>query len=93
MSYLHDPATVPVLEVPATAEGIRIGSSRAEVLAAYPTAIELSVEDPARGTRDQVVAAQGPELAYVFDIMDGLVGEMTWGVGLEDGIAGEFCAG
>lgn len=92
-SYLDDPAAAPPLEMPATAEGITIGSTTADVLTAYPGASEISVEDPARGVREQIVAPQSAGLAYVFDITSGVVSEMTWGAGLEDGIAGEYCAG
>ena len=90
--YLGDPVTAPPHEMPATAEGIAIGSTLEDVLDAYPGARELTLDDPARGSRDQVVVESAPARHYVFDVVDGVVAELTWGADLEDGIAGELCA-
>ena len=44
---------------PATPEGITIGSTRAAVLAAYPSATEVSFNDTSRGPRTQIVVLHG----------------------------------
>lgn len=88
--YYADPAAAT--EMPATAEGIMIGSSEAEVYAAYPGAFENTFEDISRGPRTQIVVPGPAGMGLVFDLSDGLVWEITWGDGLDDGVGGEFCA-
>ncbi|WP_084104099.1 hypothetical protein [Demequina sp. NBRC 110056] len=92
MIYLDDPAAASPHDVPATAEGVGIGSPAADLAAAYPTAREVTQDDPSRGTRQQVVVEEADAHHYVFDIVDGVVAEVTWGTGLSGGIAGELCA-
>ena len=91
--YAGDLSALEPWEVPRTATGIGLGSSRDAVEAAYPASYGLTVDDPSRGPRDQVVVPHETGLAFVFDVVDGTVTEMTWGAGLLDGIAGELCAG
>ncbi|WP_062134375.1 hypothetical protein [Demequina aestuarii] len=93
VAYLADLAGLDPWEIPRTAEAVGIGSTREAVRAAYPGAEERTVEDPERGPRDQMIAPQGAGLAYVFDVTDGLVSEMTWGIGLDHGVTGDLCTG
>lgn len=88
--YYEDPAAA--VEVPTTAEGITIGSSGPEVYGAYPSAFENAFEDVSRGPRTQIVVPGPAGMGLVFDLRDGLVWEITWGEGLDDGVSGEFCA-
>ncbi len=90
--YRGDLATASPHDLPSTREGVAPGSPRADVADAYPTAKEITQDDPARGVRQQVVAEQPGSHHYVFDIVDGVVAELTWGTGLSSGIAGELCA-
>lgn len=92
MIYLADPETAPPHEVPATAEGVSIGSSVADVVAAYAHARQVVHDDPSRGTREQYVVDDGANHWLVFDIVGEVVSEMTWGIDLPGGIAGELCA-
>ena len=93
MSWFSDPAEATSLDMPATAEGITIGSTKADVLAAYPTATEVSFDDISRGPRTQLVVSTGDDTSYNFDITDGLVNEISWGYGIaEGGPNGELCA-
>ncbi len=78
--------------MPTTAEGIGIGSPVADVYTAYPDAFELVLDDPSRGERTEIVVPGPATLGYVFDAREGMVAEITWGVGMDDGVAGEFCA-
>jgi hypothetical protein len=92
MQWLDDPALATQYEMPATPEGITIGSTEAQLLAAYPSAQTLLVDDMARGPRDERIVLGPSGLAYVFDIVDGLVSEVTWGERLTMGANGEYCA-
>jgi|GEM_PF-1646032 len=92
MIYLADPETAPPHEVPATAEGISLGSSVADVLVSYAGARQVVQEDPSRGTREQYVVDDGGGHWLVFDIAGEVVSEVTWGLDLEAGIAGELCS-
>lgn len=92
MQWLNDPTLATTYEMPATQEGITIGSTEADLLAAYPTATSVSFDDYARGPRDQRLVSGSAGNTYVFDIIDGLVTEITWGQRLEGGAQGEYCA-
>jgi len=93
MYWFGDPLDAPSWEIPTTAEGISIGSSAAAVKAAYPAATEVSFDDLARGPRTQLVVPTGPATTYNFDIVDGVVTEMSWGEGLSaGGPNGDLCA-
>jgi hypothetical protein len=93
LKWFADPADAASYEMPATAEGITIGSSAADVLAAYPDATEVSFDDISRGPRKQLVAPTSDTTSYNFDIADGVVTEISWGTGLsEGGPNGELCA-
>ena len=93
VKWFGDPADAASYEMPATAEGITIGSTKAEVLAAYPTATEVSFDDISRGPRKQLVVPTGDGTTYNFDITNKLVSEISWGEGLADGGPnGELCA-
>ncbi len=93
LRWFSDPATATGYDLPATPEGITIGSTRAATLAAYPTATEVSFDDMARGPRTQIVVPTGPDTTYNFDITDGVVTEISWGTGLSaGGPNGDLCA-
>lgn len=90
--WFADPADAASYEMPATAEGITIGSSAADVVAAYPAATELTFDDIARGSRTQVIAPTSESTSYNFDIVDGVVTEISWGENLtEGGPNGDLC--
>jgi hypothetical protein len=92
MTWLADPATASSYEMPRTAEGITIGSTSAEVLAAYPVGSSIVFDDMALGPRDQIVVPVTSEYTYVFDVTDGLVNTMYWGENLSAGATAELCA-
>jgi hypothetical protein len=92
MQWLDDPAAATAYDMPRTPEGITIGSTEAEFVAAYPGATTMLVDDIARGPRDERLVAGPDSLTYVFDITDGYVSEMTWGKRLTMGVNGEYCA-
>jgi len=92
MAWLNDPATASSYEMPATAQGITIGSTLAQLQAAYPSATEYLIDDYARGPRDEWVVLGPDGNNYIFDIQDGLVSEMNWGQVQSTGIQGEYCA-
>jgi hypothetical protein len=93
MYWYADPADAASYEMPRTAEGITIGSTADEVLTAYPTSTEVKFDDIARGPRTQIVAPTGADTTYNFDIVDGVVTEISWGEGLADGGPnGDLCA-
>ncbi len=78
-------------EAPATQAGISVGSTTSAVKAAYPAAIAVTVDDPSRGPRDQLVAAGPAGNSLVFDVTNGSVDTVYWGEGIENGAAGELC--
>jgi hypothetical protein len=91
--WFGDPADAQSYEMPRTQEGITIGSTAEEVLAAYPDATEVSFDDIARGPRVQIVVPTSATTTYNFDIADGVVTEISWGEGLaEGGPNGDLCA-
>lgn len=91
--WFADPAAASSYEMPATAEGITIGSTVQQVLAAYPNATEVVFSDIARGPRNQIVVPTSDTTTYNFDIADGVVTEISWGEGLsEGGPNGDLCA-
>jgi hypothetical protein len=91
-SWLADPASASSYEVPRTAENITIGSTAAEVLAAYPVGSTIVFDDMAIGPRDQIVVPVTSEYSYVFDVTGGLVNTMYWGESLSAGATAELCA-
>ena len=93
VKWFGNPADAASYEMPRTPEGITIGSTRAEVLDAYPTASEIEFEDIARGMREQLVVTTGDTTTYNFDIVDKTVTEISWGEGLANGGPnGDLCA-
>ena len=93
MYWFADPADAASFEMPRTAEGITIGSTADEVMAAYPTANEVTFDDIARGSRTQLVVPTSATTTYNFDVVDGVVTEISWGEGLgEGGPNGDLCA-
>ena len=91
MLWLDDPALAPA-DLPSTVEGITIGSTEAEVVAAYPSAVLTTVDDIARGTRTFYLVPGPNDLTLIFDVQSGLVSEITWGKRLTYGPPGEVCA-
>jgi hypothetical protein len=78
--------------MPRTVEGITIGSTEAELFAAYPSATTVAIDDMSRGPRDERLVTGPDGNTLVFDIVDGLVTEITWGQRLMYGASGEYCA-
>jgi hypothetical protein len=92
LSWQGLPTDALAYEMPRTAENIGIGSTEAELVAAYPQATFLTVDDMSRGPRDQYVLAGDGGNSMVFDVIDGYVAEITWGQNLGAGATGEYCA-
>jgi len=91
--WFAEPEAAASFEMPRTAEGITIGSTVDEVMAAYPTATEVTFDDIARGSRKQLVVPTSADTTYNFDVPDGVVTEISWGKGLsEGGPNGDLCA-
>lgn len=92
MIWNGDPAEAASFEAPATQAGISVGSTKSEVKAAYPSASAVTVDDPSRGPRDQLVVAGPAGNSIVFDVTSGRVDAMYWGQRIALGAAGELCA-
>ncbi len=92
MLWMKDPSTASSYEMPATAEGITIGSTLAQMQAAYPSATHYTIDDMSRGPRDEWVVPGTNGNEYIFDVIDGLVSELNWGQLQPTGIQGEYCA-
>ncbi len=92
MTWQSDQATAVAFDPPATPAGITVGSTTAEVTAAYSNATVVNVNDPSRGQRTQIVVAEPDGASFVFDVTDGFVTDIYWGTGLSQGAAGELCA-
>ncbi len=92
MTWQSDQATAVAFDAPATPAGITVGSTSAEVKAAYPSASAVVVDDQARGPRNQFVVGQPAGTSFVFDVTDGFVTDMYWGTGISQGAGGELCA-
>lgn len=93
LRWFSEPADAAAYDLPATAEGITIGSSVKDVLAAYPAGTEVTFDDISRGVRTQIVVPTGADTSYNFDIADGVVTEIAWGNQIMDGGPnGELCA-
>ncbi len=92
MAWLNDPATASSYEMPTTAEGITIGSTLAQLQAAYPSATHYAIDDMSRGPRDEWVVLGPNGNEYIFDVTAGLVSEVNWGQLQPTGIQGEYCA-
>jgi hypothetical protein len=92
MAWLNDPAAAASYEMPGTPEGITIGSTLAQLQAAYPSATHYAIDDYARGPRDEWVVLGPAGNEYIFDVIDGLVSEVNWGQLQPGGIQGEYCA-
>lgn len=92
MTWSGSLANAAVFPAPETAEGISVGSTTDEVAAAYPKAKAVVVDDPALGTRHQVVVPGTDDTAIVFDVTEGRVSAVHWGTGLANGSIAEYCA-
>ncbi len=92
MIWLGDPADAASFAAPTTQEGISVGSTTAEVTAAYPSGTSVALDDPARGPRTQIVVDGTGGNSLAFDVTSGHVDTVYWGQGVESGVAGELCA-
>lgn len=92
MTWTGDLDDARTFDAPKTAEGISVGSTRAAVVAAYPDASVVTVDDPALGEREQVVVSGGDGTAIAFDVTDGAVSAVYWGRGIQSGSVSELCA-
>ncbi len=92
MIWTGDPAGATSFAAPATQAGISVGSTTAEVKAAYPKATAVTINDPARGPRNQLVVAGPAGNSIVFDVTSGRVDAVYWGKRIASGAAGELCA-
>jgi len=93
LRWFADPAEAASFEMPRTAEGITIGSTTAEVLAAYPAGTEIVFDDISRGPRNQIIVPTTATTTYNFDVVDDVVVEISWGEHLENGGPyGDTCA-
>ena len=60
---------------------------------AVSSATEVAFDDIARGPRTQIIVPISDTTTYNFDIVDGLVTEVSWGENLgEGGPNGDLCA-
>lgn len=92
MTWQSDQASAVAFDAPATPADITVGSTTAQVKAAYPNATVVSLDDPARGQRTQIVVGQPEGNSFVFDVTNGFVTDIYWGTGLSQGAGGELCA-
>lgn len=92
MIWTGNPADAASFEAPATQAGVSVGSTTAEVNAAFPSATAVTIDDPSRGPRDQLVVAGPSGNSIVFDVTSGRVDAMYWGKRISNGAAGELCA-
>ena len=92
MTWQSDQASAVAFDAPATPADITVGSTTAQVKAAYPKGTVVSLNDLARGTRTQIVVSQPEGTSFVFDVTDGFVTDIYWGTGLSQGSGGELCA-
>ncbi len=92
MIWSGDPADAASFAAPATQADISVGATTAQVNAAYPTATAVTIDDPARGPRNQLVVAGPDGNSMVFDVTSGRVGAIYWGKRIASGAAGELCA-
>lgn len=56
-----------------------------------PAALVAMFNDPARGTRTQLIVAGPGGTSMVFDVTSGAVSDMYWGKGIPQGVNGELC--
>jgi hypothetical protein len=92
MNWLGDPSSAASFDAPTTQEGVSVGSTTAQVKLAYPKATPVTLEDPSRGSRNQLVVAGAGGTALVFDVTSGHVDTVYWGTGITGGAVGEWCA-
>jgi hypothetical protein len=92
MSWQGDPAAAKAFDSPSTIKGISVGSTTAEVKAAYSTATSITFNDTARGPRTQLIVAGPRGTSMVFDVTSGAVSDMYWGKGIPQGVNGELCS-
>lgn len=92
MTWHGTPADVAAFDPPATAANISLGSTVAEIMAAYPDAAAVTVEDMARGPRDHLLVTGPSGGTYDFDVTEGYVTDMYWGMKIPQGVSGELCA-
>jgi hypothetical protein len=92
MSWQGDPAAAAAFGAPATVKGISVGSTTAQVTAAYPSATSVTFNDISRGPRTQLIVAGPGGTSMVFDVTSGAVSDMYWGKGIPQGVNGELCS-
>lgn len=92
MTWQSDQQSAVDFDAPSTPAGISVGSTTAQVKAAYPGSTDVVVNDPARGTRNQIVVNQPGGAAFAFDVTEGFVTDIYWGSGVSQGAGGELCA-
>jgi hypothetical protein len=92
MTWEGTPADVAAFDPPATAANISVGSTIAEVTAAYPDAAAVVVDDLVRGPRNHLLVTGPSGGTYDFDVTDGSVTDMYWGMSIPQGVNGELCA-
>ncbi len=85
LGWYDDPTAAWAYDVPSTDVGVRPGTPQADVAAWYPDSFGIEFNDQISGPRDQQVIPGPDGLAIVADIVDGYVGSMAWGKGLENG--------
>jgi hypothetical protein len=92
MRWAGTPADVAAFDPPATAAGISLGSTIAEITAAYPAASAVVVNDMARGPRNHLLVTGPSGGTYDFDVTEGYVTDMYWGMNIPQGVNGELCS-
>jgi len=92
MTWQADPADAAAFGAPATAAGLSVGSTPGEIKAAHPQAVSVTIDDPSRGPRNQLVVAGPDATSLVFDVTEGVVTDMYWGKGISQGAVAELCA-
>lgn len=92
MAWQGSLANAAAYDAPATAAGISVGSTTAEVKAAYPGAKAVTIDDPSIGQRNQLVVAGPSSMSLVFDVTEGRVSSVYWGERIQNGSVAELCA-
>jgi hypothetical protein len=92
MSWQGDPTAAAGFGAPATVKGISVGSTTAQVMAAYPSATSVSFNDISRGPRTQLIVAGPGGTSMIVDVTSGAVSDMYWGKGIPQGVNGELCS-
>jgi hypothetical protein len=92
MSWQGESAAAAAFGAPATVKGISVGSTTAQVIAAYPSATSVTFNDISRGPRTQLIVAGPGGTSMIFDVTSGAVSDMYWGKGIPQGVNGELCS-